>query len=242
MKQKKNGLLTNLAALFVILSLFSVTIKAEDKAPLVFFTHGDTKLAELQPNGTIKGAAYEIFTCAMEHLSQPFTVSIAPLSRANDIAAVHPNSVWYPSSMTNHKNRIARMVGPVHEEATYFFLKKNNPLQSSQPDFKEKARVTAYKGSALEKILLEERYIYVEGSANPQRLIYMLLSDKVDALLTVDMRNVLSPETQALIGKSIRIEPFKKIAAGFQVAKKLHERKPNFTSRFQAAVNSCKAN
>lgn len=225
--------------LSLIPSLAANSSEAKTESPVIFFTHGDTRMAQLQPDGSLKGTAYELFACSMEKMNQPFKVSIAPLSRANKLMTSHTNGVWFPSAMNTSKERMARMVGPASETSLYFFMRKDNPLQPGTREFKRKARVTAYKGSAMERHLLKERYVYTEGSADVQRMIYMLMSDQADALLAVDMRRILPEETQKLVEENLRMELFRKMPIGFQVAKPTHMSRPGFTSAFQTALNSC---
>ncbi|MCK0068159.1 hypothetical protein [Kordiimonas laminariae] len=231
-------------AIFILLSFSLAHVARGDtikESPVIFFTHGDTRMAQLQPDGTLKGPAYDLFTCSMEKMNQPFKVSIAPLSRANSLMTNHKNGVWFPSSMKTTDERDARMVGPAGDTNLYFFMLKDNPLKPGTRDFKRKARLTAYKGSAMERHLLKERYVYVEGSADVQRMISMLLSNRADALLAVDMRRVLPEETRKLVEENLRMELFRKMPIGFQIAKPTHLGHPGFTSAFRAALNSCKS-
>ncbi len=211
-----------------------------ETSEITLFTHGDTHMAKLGKDGKVRGSAMDLFVCSMKQMNQPFQIRIAPLSRANQLMQQAENAVWFPSRHnTNNESRQQRIVGPAGAANLVYFLRKDSPITSKSSDFKKKARVTAYKGSAMESRLLNNGFIYVEGSADRKRLIYMVLTDLADAILAVDFRHALSEETYKIMQDNLRVEPYMDIPVAFQVSKPTHMNKPDFTTSFRTAFNSC---
>jgi len=208
---------------------------------IVLFTHGDTPLLLPDKSGTLKGPALDVFKCAMMQLQYPFTVQKAPLSRARRIISELNNAVWFPSALRGDADRMARSIGPTGTIDIYWYQSKTNPLDPNSDMFKQSATVTTYKGSAMEHQLRSEGYRFTEGSADRNRLVYMLLNGQVDAFAAVDFRDQISNEMRQKLSENADIMLKEKIPAAFLVSDRLFKSQPEFTSKFRAAFQDCLA-
>jgi len=206
---------------------------------ITLFTHGDTPLLLPTTDGTLYGPALDLFRCSMESLGRPFSVTKAPLSRAKQIISKIHNAVWFPSAHRGNAQRMARSVGPAGTLDVYWYKNKDNPLDPNSSAFKQTATVTTYKGSAMATQLRNEGYHFIEGSADRNRLVSMLLSGQVDAFAAVDFRDRLSSETLKKLAARSHVSIKNKIPAAFRVSDKLFEDDPDFTGKFRAAFNTC---
>ena len=207
---------------------------------ITLFTHGDTPLLLPATDGSLYGPALDLFRCSMESLGRPFFVTKAPLSRARQIISKLNNAIWFPSAYRGSARRMARSVGPAGTLDVYWYKNKDNPLDPNSSAFKRSATVTTYKGSAMATQLREEGYHFIEGSADRNRLVSMLLSGQVDAFAAIDFRDRLSSETLKKLSARSQISIKNIIPAAFRVSDMLFENEPDFTSKFRAAFDTCR--
>lgn len=227
-----------LAAAF--LTCAGTSAQGED-APIRLYTHGDTYPAQWSEEGGISGIAIKVATCAFEQLGQPVVFELAPLSRATELMATQDNALWYPSVLTGDEERMARLVGPVsHVELMWYYL-KTAKYKPGQDDFREHAKVTAYTGSRTEVMLESQGYTLVPGSADHMRLVHLVASGTVDAVLAVDFRWKLPDATRALVAKHMDTALYRSFPVAYQISRPLAERRPEFIKEFQHAVDDCKA-
>ena len=207
---------------------------------ITLFTHGDTVLALREDDGSLNGYSISLFRCAFKILGRDFAIERAPLSRAASILTSVENAVWFPSAFAGDEDRLARSVGPAGQLRIFWYLLKHSKLDPTSESFRKTARVTAYKGSALERRLRAENYVFQTGSADRNRLVAMVLSGQVDALLAVDFRGRLSKETLMVMDDNIKISLFEKLPVAFQISHALHQNEPDFADKFRSATNICR--
>jgi len=206
------------------------------------FTHGDTPLLLPDVNGELHGPALDLFRCAMEGMERPFSATRAPLSRAGHIISDLNNAIWFPSAYRGDEERMARSIGPAGSLDVYWYKNKTNALDPNGSAFKQSATVTTYKGSAMARQLRDEGYNFIEGSADRNRLVSMLLSGQVDAFAAVDFRDRLSPEIHQKLSDNAVISIKNRIPSAFRISDKLFESEPSFTPNFRAAFDACLGN
>jgi|GEM_PF-1605295 len=207
---------------------------------ITLFTHGDTVLALQGKDGTLNGYSISLFRCALNIMGRSFVIERAPLSRAASILESAENAIWFPSSFAGDADRMARSIGSVGQLSIFWYQPNSSKLDPASESFKKTARVTAYKGSALERRLMAENYAFQTGSADRNRLVTMVLSGKVDALLAVDFRGRLSKETLMVMDDNIKLSLYAKLPVAFQVSNALHKSEPDFADKFRSATSTCR--
>lgn len=218
----------------------SVQAQPATKQPVTIFTHGDTILLKEQKDGSLTGPALDLFRCASNKVNYPFIIETAPLSRAGTILSDLDRAVWFPSSYGGNEDRLARSLGPAGHLAINWYLLKDNPKDPRHDSFRQLATVTTYKGSAMEAQLKNEGYAFIEGSADRNRLIYMVLSGQVDALVAIDFRGMLSADTRRKVQDNIRTIPKDSVPVAFQVSIPFHKNDPSFTKSMKKAFDNCR--
>jgi polar amino acid transport system substrate-binding protein len=212
-----------------------------DGAPIRLYTHGDTYPAQWSEEGGISGVAIKVAVCAFKRLDRTVTFELAPLSRATELMDTQDNALWYPSILAGDEERMARLVGPVSRVELMWYYLRNAKLKPGANDFREHAKVTAYTGSRTEVMLKGEGYTLVPGSADHMRLVHLVASGSVDAVLAVDFRWKLPDATRALVAKHMDTALYKSFPVAYQVSRSLAAREPAFIGEFQQAVDGCKA-
>lgn len=212
-----------------------------EDAPIRLYTHGDTYPAQWSEEGGISGIAITVAACAVKNLGRSITFELAPLSRATELMDTQDNALWYPSVLAGDEERMARLVGPVSRVELMWYYLRSAKYKPGQDDFREQAKVTAYTGSRTEVMLRDEGYTLVPGSADHMRLVHLVASGSVDAVLAVDFRWKLPDATRALVAKHMDTALYKSFPVAYQVSRPLAAREPDFIEKFQSAVDSCKA-
>lgn len=207
---------------------------------LTVFTHGDTIYAQFQPEGSVTGMTTTMLDCAAKKTGVPYRYSRAPLSRAASIVATTPDAVWFPAAHRGDETRMSRSIGPVVDVNFMWYQLKSSTADPNSDAFKASAKVTAYRGSNLEEKLRSEGYDMVLGSADHNRLIYMVMAGEVDAVLAVDFRPVLTPETRRIVQERMRTTLRNKVPVSFLASEPLVDEYPEFFTELQTAIMDCK--
>ena len=209
---------------------------------ITLFTHGETVLMNNTASGKFEGPAMTLFTCAMDKMGRPFRIIQAPLSRARTILNEFDDAVWFPSAFRGDTERLSRTAGPAGALGIYWYMLKSNAQDPESNAFKASAKVTAFKGSALVDRLHKDGYNFTEGSADKNRLVYLLLSKQIDALLAVDFRKQLTNDTRLKLASNIKMTLRESIPVSFQIAKPFAKKDPSFVEKMRAAIKGCNSN
>lgn len=219
----------------------SVNTGTDTGAPkhIRIFTHGDTRLAQFDENGTASGKAVDALRCAAPTLGIEYDFDFAPLSRSAALLDNQDNMVWFPSGPNTDPARQKRMIGPFGKVEILWYQMKSNPHPVTAKTFIKDARVTAYKGSLFEGMLKREGYNFIDGSADHNRLIYRLMSGDVDALLAVDFRFTLPDETKHLVDARVRTTVMNSFPVYMTMSRRLADEHPEFAEALRSALMAC---
>ncbi|WP_262690071.1 hypothetical protein [Kordiimonas aestuarii] len=233
---------TSVLALSAILALTAgiAAPSHADEGTILLYTHGDTYPAQWSEENGISGIAIDIATCAFSSLDMNVQFELAPLSRATELMAEHDNALWFPSVLAGEEERLNRLVGPVGSVDLMWYSLKSAPIKPGEDGFRENAKVTAYTGSRTESMLKAEGYTLAPGSADHMRLVHLVISGGVDAVLAVDFRWKLPKATKAIVAKHMDTRLYKAFPVAYQVSRPFAARDPGFIDRFQIAVDGCK--
>jgi len=215
------------------------TDSTKQKHAITLFTHGDTVLFNKTPDGSIAGPSIDLFTCAIEKTGHTYSIEIAPLSRARTIIDEIDHAIWFPSAFQGNTDRLSRSIGPAGALEMFWHQLHSDHQDPESNAFKQAKKVTTYKGSAMEAVLRSQGYNVVEGSADRNRLIVMVLSGQVDALLSIDFRDRLSEEVRKKVDSNIHMTLRSSLPVAFQVTKPFAKSDPGFVTRFRTAFTHC---
>jgi hypothetical protein len=225
--------------LLAALAYLSKETIADDSNPIPVYTHGETAIAFQNPDGKITGIAIDRLTCTMGKLNQNFSLAIAPLSRARNIIQGSKPAIWLPAKFEGPDDLMAQMAGPAGALEVSWHMRKDNPLDPNSAQFQKEAKITTFSGSQLATWLKENNYNHMVGSADPNRLVYMLMSKEVDAVLSVELKNSVTKSIKKTLRDKIKHIPHKTIETAFRFSKGLIENQPAFVNRFRNTLQSC---
>lgn len=199
------------------------------------YTHGDTQFARFDSSGNVTGEAQEWLNCAASKLGFTYDFKFAPLSRANSLRQSADHMMWFPSSGTQERIR----VGPVGTMDIIWYQMKTDDTDVTSQAFMQNAKVTAYAGSSFETMLQNQGYKFIKGSADHNRLIYMLLSGSVDALLSVDFRFKLSADVREKMEEQVRTTVYRHVPVFFNLSEHMANDHPELTKALQSHNMDC---
>ncbi|UTW56042.1 hypothetical protein [Kordiimonas sp. SCSIO 12610] len=210
-----------------------------DEDVLRVYTHGETSVGYKNADGTITGEAVDKLSCAMGKLNQDYHLSIAPLSRARSITDSDKPSIWFPSSFEGDRARLEHLAGPAGNLVFNWHMRKDSDLDPKSEDFHKNATVTTFSGSRMIGWLKENNYNYIVGSADPNRLVYMLLSKQVDAILSVQLGESASPSVKKQIKEGIKHITHSEFQTAFHFSDGMLKSRPEFVKQFREALQTC---
>lgn len=211
------------------------------EAPVHFFTHGDTRLAKLEPGGELRGKAVGLIGCMMTAVGVPYDLDIAPMSRSSRIIDSDSHNVWVPAAHDGDDSRLARMIGPFDTIPVYWYFRDGEMYDPSSKTFKTEALVTAYQGSHLEAYLLKNGYRFRQGSAHHAQLLYFLLNHDVDAILSVDFTHMLSTRQRAEALDRVNILHWGSRDVSMLASEGLYRDRPELVDDMRVALAGCSA-
>jgi hypothetical protein len=228
------------AIAWCLLSLLFLSLQAKANEEIIhIYTHGESSVAFKNADGSITGPGIDRLTCVMQKLGKKFDLSIAPLSRAQNIVNGSKLAIWLPSNYEGDPERLSRLAGPAGAIEFSWHMLKDNNLDPKSDKFRETATVTTFSGSKMVEWLKNNNYNYVAGSADPNRLVYMLMSKEVDAVLSVKLGESTSQSVKMLIKENIKHIQHDIFESAFYFSKGLNATHPDFIHKFRSTLQSC---
>ncbi|WP_415903551.1 hypothetical protein ACMXYR_07615 [Neptuniibacter sp. QD29_5] len=128
----------------------------------------------------------------------------------------------------------------IAEQKWTWYLLKNNPLDSTADNFKQKGIVTSFLGANMQKLLLQNDFQTINNPPQDnQKQLSFLLSGRVDAILANDqvMNNLIEGFGHQEKVRSVlnRNKPL-----GVYFSKEFLSSQPNFLAQFNNALSSCR--
>lgn len=203
------------------------------------FTHRDTPFAQFPDNAAAKGTVPELMQCASDRMGFTYEFVIAPLSRSPNIMGEQEHALWFPSRHQGDNERLERLIGPIGTLKSYWYQLRSSVLDPQSEEFKAQTQVTAYSKSIFESELRQNGYNWVPGSADYNRLIYMLMSGQVDALSAADFRRSLDQDTRDLFEKRTKRTLVESVPISIQVSRFLKSNAPVFVTRLSDTIHAC---
>ncbi|WP_374763358.1 hypothetical protein [Yunchengibacter salinarum] len=209
------------------------------RAVLPMYTHGETAYARALDGGGVEGPGVTLFRCAMARLKQDVVIRLAPLSRAGRLLESDRHLIWFPVALRDAGPRQPRQAGPMATLETRWHVLKTATLTPDDPAFMQQARATAFHGSRLSKEIQKLGMTFVKGSAEPKRLLGMLYTGEVDAVLSVPLERTLEPKARLQMQSKVDVFPYRTWEIGYEVSRGLMADHPRFPADFDTALSWC---
>ncbi len=223
-----------------LLSLLFMSLQTKANEDVIhIYTHGESSVAFKNADGSITGPGIDRLTCVMKKLGRNFDLSIAPLSRAQNIVNGSKPAIWLPSNFEGDPERLSHLAGPAGVIEVNWHMLKDNKLDPKSDKFRETAKVTTFAGSRMAYWLKNNNYNYITGSADPNRLVYMLMSKEVDAILSVQLGESASQSVKMLIKENVKHIQHDTFETAFYFSKGFNTIQPDFIHTFRTALQSC---
>ncbi|WP_415891532.1 substrate-binding periplasmic protein [Neptuniibacter sp. PT8_73] len=192
-------------------------------------------------NNVITGTAVEVVKCAMNKIpNHSLEIIITPWKRAQSMVRHNTAEGFFAASHNHDRDRYAVMSEIIAEQKWTWYLLKNNTLDPSIDDFKQKSVVTSFLGANMQKWLLQNDFQTINNPPQDnKKLLFFLLSGRVDAILANNqVMNGLIQESGHQ--EKIRSVLNRNKPLGVYFAKQFIHDNPAFLPRFNKEVISCR--
>lgn len=107
-----------------------------------------------EENGELKGFSIEIVQAVMDELGEEYPISIYPGVRGDRMLETLPNVMYFSLFRTPEREDKFKWIGPISQEAIYFYKRKDNPhTYQTIDDIKHANNITVpYKGLIANKV------------------------------------------------------------------------------------------
>lgn len=119
-----------------------------------------------------------------------------------------------------------------------WFTLNNAKFQPENSQFKEQARVASFANSGPARMLKQNGYKLAKETDDQNQLTLWLFEGKIDAILAMDFRGILSEGLQSRVDQ-LKVTHFKTFRMGFKISEKYHAKHPEFRTKFAENVKTC---
>ena len=207
-------------------------------APVNVYTHGYGPYAFAHKDGSITGPGVDMLSCALGKMDVDFQLNIVPLARARRLFTNKTLDIWFPTYHWKGRDNEKYIVGKLGTREISWYTLPGAELQPDHPDFKNKARIGTFARSGPEVMIQQAGYTLGKTTDDENQLVLWLLEGKVDALLTLDFRNLLSPRLKRRFGE-LRETYYETFRMGYEVAQHFDEKHPAFRAGFSKHLKLC---
>jgi len=137
--------------LIVWTSVFSYQVAAQ---PDVKVITEDWAPYNYEENGQLKGFSIEVVQAVMAELGEEYPIGVYPGARGDRMLDTMPNVMYFSLFRTPEREDKYKWIGPISEQAIYFYKHKDNPkTYRSIEDIKNAVKVTVpHKGLVADKV------------------------------------------------------------------------------------------
>jgi len=174
--------------LFIVLSCalaigFSHAITK--KWPLTIITE-DWPPYNYEKNGEVKGFSVEIVQAIMEELYVSYPIQILPGARGEIMLDEGPHVMIFSLFRTPERENRYKWIGPISEEAIYFYKKKGSSLViKTLEDAKKVERIACMHQGLVFTALQKEGFTNLDGTPMHESIIRKLEAERVDLSVNV---------------------------------------------------------
>ncbi len=207
-------------------------------APLNVYTHGFGPFAFLRKDGAIEGPGVDVLSCALGAMGLKYQLNVVPLARARRLFGNETLDLWFPTYHWSGRDNEQYIIGELGRRELSWYIRPDAKINPDNSDFKANALIGTFAKSGPETMLRERGYQLGKTSDNGNQLLLWLLEGKVDALLTLNFRNLLSPRLKQRFDE-LQKTYYETFRMGFEVAQHFDEKHPTFRPAFKKHLKAC---
>ncbi len=220
--------------------LFSLNCITAFSAEKITLTTQDWAPYQVFNNGILSGKAVDVVSCSLKAMKQEFEIEVYPWRRAQRIVELNMADGFFTASQNKERDKFATISTVVAEQRWNWYLLNKSTLNPNDASFKTDAKVAAMLGSNMYSWLKNSGYNLSGSSLNTDALISDLLEKRYDAVLANDQvaKNVM--KEMDLFEDQFKIHKHKDKPLGVYWSNKFLAKRPEFLSKFNAAVKKCR--
>ena len=148
----------------------SLTIITEDWPPYNY-----------EENGEVKGFSTEIVQAILKELNLSYEIQLLPGARGEKLLDQGTHVMNYSLFRTSERENQYKWIGPIAEDAVYFYKKKGNPIDiQTLEDAKNVKRVACRHKGLVFSVLHKEGFTNLALTTNPEDIIKKVAMSRVD--------------------------------------------------------------
>lgn len=193
----------------------------------------------LNEEGTLKGSATQIVTCALERMQLKYEIKVLPWKRAQLYVKNKLADGFFSASLNEKRNSFATASISIAKQRWNWYLLKENTLSPTTYFFKNTFDVSARAGSNMLEWLKSHNYKVSVNNKNTKELIYLLLNKRLDAILASEQAmNELFNQLHIRKGDFRIVEHLNK-PLHIYFSHQFLKQNTNFLESFNNAATSC---
>ena len=224
-------------ALSTILFITPVTdLDAEDEMK-IFVLEAPPFISQ-QPDGTVTGIFYDRLKCIFERMQKPFSVEMQPWKRAQAEVLAGRAAGFAPASREDIRDTYATFSGSLMEVKSYFYYLKSATLEPQDPDYKDRAKVSALIGSTQYQDLQNENYTLGPLVQNFENLFDLVERKRVEAVLAPAVLAEMILKARGTLN-NYKKHYYSSRHSGVYFANGYLDKHPGFLQRFNKEIGGC---
>lgn len=225
----------------------SVDEQAEEPAPsiilpkdLVLTTHDLHPYGSYRPDGSFRGVAHDLVSCALENMSITLRLKVLPWRRAQLEVKKGLSDGFYAGSQNADRDDYAVRSVVIADQLWQWYLLKNSSWDPTSAEFQLDASVSSFLGANMQRWLIQNDYKVEATPQDTERLLDLLLLGRIDAALANNyvMDNIIQ---QRGIDAIVRRQVLQSKPLYVYFSRKLNRFFPDFLPLFNSNIEQCKA-
>lgn len=190
------------------------------------------------PDGSLGGIFYERLKCVLEKIEQPFSIEFQPWLRAQIEVQAGRASGFLPASKDIQRDKYATLSDSLMEVNSNFYYLKDSSLKPDDPDFKERAKVSAMWGSTQYQELQAANFTLGPTAHGFDNLFLLVEHGRADAVLAPGILAETILKNRGVLNK-YKKDYYISHYSGVYFTNVYLEQHPTFLSRFNKEISGC---
>ena len=134
-----------------------------------------------EENGEVKGFSTEIVQAILKELNLSYEIQLLPGARGEKLLDEGAHVMNFSLFRTSERKNQYKWIGPIAEDAVYFYKKKGNPIDiQTLEDAKNVKRVACRHKGLVFNVLQKEGFTNLALTTNPDDIIKKVVMRRVD--------------------------------------------------------------
>jgi len=154
-------------------------VTAHSQPPLKILTE-EWPPYNYKENGVIKGFSVEIIEAIIKQLNHDYKIQLLPGARGERMLRTEKNIMAFSLFRTKKRENKFKWIGPISDDAVYFYKKKGNPLKvKTIEDAKKVNLITSFHKGLVYDMLIENGFTNLSPVSNHLSSIKKVLKGRV---------------------------------------------------------------